>query len=575
MLAAHIPSLSTINQLPKPAPSSSHEMAPSSSSNNTINTTLNAPKLDIPARKPVALAGKPAIVAKTAPVPAQPATPASSKYPTIAIKPKPVPIAVLPKPSRPSTFKSTFDLNSRLSLKSEISLNINTSKKWVLPPRPRPGRKPTANQKSSPPPEVRLPSASSPKPSKICAKKRAKAVKKEEKPVGMAPSISNPPLVVKLEPEDTPMRKSATVDTMPTTVKIEPDLRPLAAPVAPNVTSHVKPFIPIKQQPLKPAKSSKDDMVYLQTTYLAKLKEQELIRNYIEVINNQIKELKFVQNGVISVDALNGDDTSTTAVPNKTAAEDLLPSSHEQLENINNMNDLNKFLNYLTKSTNIIHSVTKKFMTPKDEDESKVLDEQINYYLEIRSKYKLLKHQEVKSIEKLKRERQKLLKQNLEPPKPKSPPKPELSQLSILLSSVNSPDSPNGITNSTPSSFIPSLLRPLNSFGDMDDLNDMQFLNDSDGDFLNPTYLDDNTNLVNEEGVERTPDISSHDFYDNEMFTNLQEQKPEAEPEFEARPEPKVELKPTPKAEPKGKKKFNCGFCTNDTPCLCLDAEGF
>ena len=62
--------------------------------------------------------------------------------PALAIKPKPVPIAVLPKPSNQPI--STFDPNSRTtSLKNDISLNINTSKKWVLPPRPRPGRKPT------------------------------------------------------------------------------------------------------------------------------------------------------------------------------------------------------------------------------------------------------------------------------------------------------------------------------------------------------------------------------------------------------------------------------------------------
>lgn len=590
-----------MNSLPlaSPAPglSTLSKSASGSASNNTINTNINNTRANEDTTNGSSRS-MPSTTTKPAPVKVA----QNPKYSTIAIKPKPVPIAVLPKTSRPPSYKSTFDLNSRSSLKSDISLNINTSKKWVLPPRPRPGRKPTTSQKCSPPPELK---ATSPK----VPKKRSKLVKKEpassdKKSVVMSPSVSSPDTkpspVVKIESEDIFMKKSATVDSImkvdtlpvtnkkpgiadsvpiamkkpsPTPIKIEPDLM---IPGANRVQTNVKPLITLKQQPIKPLKPNKEDLIYLQNIYLSKLKEQELIRNYIEVINNQIKELNFVQSGVISLDALNGEHPATageSTVQNEAkSTKSILPSAHEQLENINNMNDLNKFLSYLTKSSNIIYSVTKKFMNQKNEDEAKVLEEQINHYLEKRSKYKTLKNQEVRTIEKLKKERQKqeLLKQKSPPsPKTETTPKLELTPSSILISSVNSPNSPPGISDSTPSAFIPSLLRPLKSFQDIDDLNDMQFLNGSDGDFLNQSYLDDNF----EEGeATNTQGLHYRDFYDNEMFTNL---KPEPKVAPVPQPQSKIEPKVETKVETKGKKKFNCGFCTNDTPCLCLDADEF
>ena len=102
----------------------------------------------------------------------------------------------------------------------------------------------------------------------------------------------------------------------------------------------------------------------MQMSYLSKLKEQEVIRNYIEVLTNQIKELSFVQNGVITFDALKSNvkynnkkiltSTTTSTGPGTTGAGGIPTSSsssstsssksrYDQLEAINNLNDLNKF----------------------------------------------------------------------------------------------------------------------------------------------------------------------------------------------------------------------------------------
>lgn len=255
--------------------------------------------------------------------------------PALAIKPKPVPIAVLPKPS--SQPISTFDPNSRTtSLKSDISLNINTSKKWVLPPRPRPGRKPTEE----------------------CPKRKKTH---GNAPSSLASSVCPSPSLPANQLR--PMNPSARQISAST-----PRQNTASAPATGTRLQPVRP------RPAVPESADSEEVNKLKLEYLAKLKEQQLILNYMEVITKQIKELNFVQNGVITFDALNAD------VRTKSRVGETKPPP-EQLEKINNINDLEKFLAYLTKSSNIIHSVTKKFMGLD-------LNHQLEQYMELREKWK-------------------------------------------------------------------------------------------------------------------------------------------------------------------------------------------
>lgn len=249
--------------------------------------------------------------------------------PAISIKPKPVPIAVS-MPNKPIT--TNFDMNSKSTLKSDISLNINTSKKWVLPPRPRPGRKPTANGEDSGNDVNASTTASiNSKPIRTNGKKKVKIGHNE---------------AIKIEDSDIRLNEGADASKSTTTT---------------SASLHL---------PKPVERSDPNQVADLKMDYLSQLKEQELIRNYIEVINNQINELKFVQNGVITFDALNSDNETRPQKMNQTntpiARSMTQPKSpmsqYEQLEKINNMNDLNKFLAYLTRSSNIIHSATKKFI---------------------------------------------------------------------------------------------------------------------------------------------------------------------------------------------------------------------
>ena len=252
--------------------------------------------------------------------------------PALAIKPKPVPIAVLPKPSNQPI--STFDPNSRTtSLKNDISLNINTSKKWVLPPRPRPGRKPTEE----------------------CPKRK--------KTQGGAPSSQASPVC---------QNTSITNQQRPINSRQITPSTPRQNTTAASGTG--QKLQPVRPRPVVAECTDSEEVNKLKLEYLAKLKEQQLILNYMEVITKQIKELNFVQNGVITFDALNADLRT-----NSRSGETKPPP--EQLEKINNINDLEKFLAYLTKSSNIIHSVTKKFMGLD-------LNSQLKQYLELREKWK-------------------------------------------------------------------------------------------------------------------------------------------------------------------------------------------
>lgn len=484
-------------------------------------------------------------------------SPPAPKYPKIqpAIAIKPRPIAVMPKPATQNASPVTLAAANYPSLEQakaplENPLNINTSKKWVLPPRPRPGRKPLAFSAENEPgtlPFTPLPSASSQsKSGKVSPKKKPKTYKKDEKSV--------------------PQKSCSALEALKshpynTHIPTPSHLQSLGA----KETS-VSPGVEPKMQDSRPIQALDS-----QVMYLARLKEQELIRNYIEALNNQIKELRFVQSGVISVDALDGNNTKQE-MPSEGSSQSAAfrtPLQHgnstqppvQQLEKINNMNDLNKFLSYVNKLTSIIHSVTKKFIG--DAKDLQSINTQIQHYLEIRSKYKLIKSQEMKSFEKMRKNSMSsvgIAKKGMKTPAPSS----------ILIS-------PNNSLNSTPGtggiefeefdiddsldiprnvSLQSHLLRPMNEFEFEDgDLFGVQ--NDRDS-FLNDKAFIEKVSLPAPEATSQT------------------RRNPELEKITKIKPEsvdmPKVPL--TAEKEPKkSKKKFNCGFCTNDTPCLCLDAE--
>lgn len=409
----------------------------------------------------------------------------SSKYsnikPAISIKPKPVPLGVS---TTSKSVATNFNMNSKSTLKSDISLNINTSKKWVLPPRPRPGRKPTATQEDSGYDSSCSPISNVPAPAKQNKNNGKKKVK-----IGIDEGIK--------------------VECCQTDAN-DPDVRNSIGNIAPATLSTEQP--------------DPNQVIDLKMNYLSKLKEQEMIRNYIDVINNQIKELRFVQNGVITFNALNSDNdikpqltsqTSTLTAKEMTQPKSAM-SQYEQLEKINNLNDLNKFLAYLTRSSNIIHSATKKFMG--DNNTEGHLNNQIQNYLDMRAMYKSNRTQEQRKIDKNRQDKNAI------------------------------PLTGNKQNIATKNGFIPSLLKPLNqNIESQDEISvnvveeDQNFSNQSD--FLDKLIIRDEI----EEDIIRS----------NEVIQEFDEVgKPIA----------------SKGASLKKLKSFSCGFCTNDS-CLCLDTE--
>lgn len=327
-----------------------------------------------------------------------------SKYakiqPAIAIKPKPT----LAFPPAKSTFNPRYNPAKPAALAQDDTLaNINTLRKWVLPPRPRPGRKPTAQQTSTLSP-----------PEKTATKKKMKVLRRDDadRATGaLSPAGAGPPAAYAAsQPTATPLRRAGSAPVSAT-----------AADAASPLAGHA-PAVP---------KQVED----LQLTYLARLKEQELIRNYIEVLTNQIKELRFVQSGVITFDALNTGSKLTPKAPV------LLPA--EQLDHINNIRDLDKHLAHLTTQLNVIHSVTKKFLGDSLAPQGSHLQLQIKHYLDL-----LAKHRGGNAS-----------MRPLVLPQLRTAPTPLASSL-----------------------FTPSLLRPLkmNLFEQEDEVIDVDIINDSD-----------------------------------------------------------------------------------------------
>lgn len=409
---------------------------------------------------------------------------ASTKYaniqPAIAIKPKP---AGTPK----STFNPTYNQKSTkpASFLQNDSL-INTSRKWVLPPRPRPGRKPTAG--------------GSPGPEKTAPKKKPK-VKREDTSNG-APA----PLEKSAEaPSTLPKRRVGSASGASATVtgvsggsphamlSKSPSSTPVAVtPAMASSGSVTASSSPKCQAPNTSTTNPGMQVNELQRSYLARLKEQELIKNYIDVLTNQIKQLRFVQSGVITFDVLN--DTSENNVRTK---KQLSPLSFELFDHINNIHDLDKYLAYLTTQLNVIHSVTKRINNingigvGRADQPSGLVLRQVRNYLDRRSQSSL---------------------------------SPETSSLSTPEASEN---------------FTPSLLQPLR----------MDTLDPEDN--LVVDIVSNNDALGGERGrlEETIPDLPV------DLMNLLHD-----------------DVKPVPEKKPR---KMGCGFCTNDTPCVCFDAENF
>lgn len=433
--------------------------------------------------------------------------------------------AIAPKPvaPQPSTFSPIVTSKSKpvnMQVSSSDSV-INTSKRWVLPPRPRPGRKPTSDEIKAKHAKV-SPVKTEPATDDIIKGPSPKRVKVYKKELDKYPTPTDSTVMRKT--------KSEAVKPSPPEIKVPiPELTP----------------------------DAKTEILNLKESYLAKLKEQELIRNYIEVISNQIKELSFVQNGVITFDALrntplssvkikkaNGNSFANMPGANATASK---PSSQDQLESINNLNDLNKFLGYLTRSSNLIHSVTKKKKTDKEE----ALNNQINYYVDIRSKFKTMQTNEMKKVNSLKKQQ--------------SCKRIEAKSSSILLSPSGSlPSSLSSTPGPAPtgspqrvssSKFTPDLLKPLHTTNLFDQ------------------EMDEVLDLM---GDDYTPKMEDELLMDDRDFMGMmREEDTDTMFEEEKLGSVKIHDKQSCMNESwiKKKLKLNCGFCTNDTPCLCLDAE--
>ncbi|ODV77286.1 uncharacterized protein CANTADRAFT_7768 [Suhomyces tanzawaensis NRRL Y-17324] len=447
-------------------------------------------------------------------------TATNAKYAKIQPAIAPKPMGAVPKPKTFSPVAILKNGKPAPSPKPDVNLNINTSKRWVLPPRPRPGRKPTlANEEDPKKQPLKVATSTSVVASdlgRISPKKRAKVCKKEDE---------GPTLV---KPDDPGLMASVVAsETLASSLSVPPS-RTL------STTSAALPPPPppvLKTDP-------KTELNDLKLTYLNKLKEQELIRNYMEVITNQIKELNFVQSGVITFDALktnrikkaNGSSVSVSTPLAKT-------TNYDQLESINNLNDLNKFLGYLTRSSNIIHSATKQ--TNKSEDADSILNQQIHHYLNVRSQFKSMQMEETKKLHSLKEQTQ-------------------IKKKPVLLGIDKS------AVETKPSSILSNSSLSKNAFSpDLLGMRGTNLFDETDNDLL--------IDLVNDDF-----NRESHDLILDEFLDSAKVDLDQSRLEIEEQQLGNVKIYDKNEAPPKvikKKLKLNCGFCTNDTPCLCLDAE--
>ncbi|KAI5963307.1 uncharacterized protein KGF55_003099 [Candida pseudojiufengensis] len=597
----------TVNSSPKPIQFSTKPNPTTPNTQTKLNPKLQPQKQ--PIRQPQAIAPK---YTKIQP----------------AIAPKPVPIM-------PSTSKFNPIPNGKilLSMKSsftkDTSGGLNTSKRWILPPRPRPGRKPTGNEcteKITKTPTTTVINKRKPKLKTDVVEppmyQQQQKIVNQPLPVNKSIPINQNVSNVKVnhqiksvnqtpikqeERSNTTPEKSITTGAIQATANVEKQTIPSSGTMSkqtvkentnkdtnllqqkqqpqkliptPNITSAtstttnnsvVTTPISNKQTPPPPTIKSNDPNVHmmeLKMSYLSKLKEQEIIRNYIEVLKNQIKELSFVQNGVITFDALKNNVKMNYTTTNNQSKRLLSNTKSDQLESINNLNDLNKFLNYLSKSSDIIKSVQKQSSNMSTSDS---LNYQIDNYVELRNKFKLLNtsnnHTTNPTKKSVERNDGTITPKTIGPIKSSFTPDllrplkasnlfndPNLELMDIELQTETIEESPS--TNSKQSQEdLSSINLNTESGKSKNDLNDIDFFVD-EHDFLNKLVLEDNK-------IKEEIELGKVEIYnkneDNENTGNNQFNE-------ELRNNDNDLLY-------KKKLKFNCGFCTNDTPCLCFDSD--
>ncbi|CAH2351048.1 hypothetical protein CLIB1423_02S11078 [[Candida] railenensis] len=548
-----------------------------------------------------------------------------------AIKPKPVPIAMLPKPVHKSYFDPTPNL------KSSIQLNVNTSKKWVLPPRPRPGRKPTSGHGDDINGQVSTPTLSQ---TQTQTQSSVQSPNSGQAPPNAVASASynsklSPKKKSKVTMEDESMKiisqlqqqfPNISANTLASVAAV-----PVAVPSAAGAISSPDATTTIPIQATNQSASTtvtsppitSNTIKNLKIYYVSKIKEQELVKNYIEVINKQIKELKFVQNGVITFDALNNDEKSQSNPhsnqqnqnqnQNQVQAQNQQPSQlqqqlqqrqisspqlssagvgmtsglglsslgqsgpYEQLERINNINDLNKFLSYLTKSSNIIHSVTKKYNI-SDEN----LDSQIKAFLDKKAKtkqqQKLQQQQQQQRAEQAQKSKvssvgsvglgrkngsspsSMLLKSSLEMNTPLKSIEEDFSDDGIDVFSIlkETPTIPSGLE-----------MEELFTINELEDyiLID-KGLNREDGQGSVPIQ-------ANQGNGHKFQDYSAQDQPGNRDVTPVAGQEQVEQHQHQHQHQQSNQGSDSSKHQPtkRSKKVSSCGFCSNGTPCLCLDAD--
>lgn len=571
--------------------------------------------------------------------------------------------AIAPKPtsSVPLTTKfnpipsSKFQLLMKSSLSSQDATNLNTSKKWILPPRPRPGRKRTGGECDK---IVKAQTNATKRKAKIKLEAGCKTgdgkEKLEKTTLGSSSTTARTTASNPTTKKEVDTGGSATADfvntskgttrktqitamstvTQPlsTEIKREPITVATAlsktattpettqsrsqtngiTPLVSDLKSNLKPLMLVPAPPAPPPPTTKSEdpkahMTELKLSYLAKLKEQEIIRNYVEVLTNQIKELSFVQNGVITFDALK--NSSKVTPDSQRITSTLSKSKCDQLDSINNLNDLNKFLNYLSKSSDIIKSAKRQpnehTATPDN------LNQQIDSYVQLRQRFKMLNQQNGKKINKKKACKQQQQQQvdnskDAEPtasssasattPKhasPKSPFTPDLLRPLNASNLFNDPNldmmemdlqtetikaSPSTAEILTDNNEVKSAGDGLTmefegtKYGDNDvggdagggDGDNGEFFHIDEHDFLSRLALDDTTEepdlgevVIHKQNGGRSSDATDvNGLEDKGIATEVNNRTPATNDMIMRK-----------------KVKFNCGFCTNDTPCLCFDSD--
>ncbi|KAG5417290.1 hypothetical protein I9W82_004923 [Candida metapsilosis] len=565
--------------------------------------------------------------------------------------------AIAPKPSNsvPVTTKfnpipsSKFQLSMRPSL-SQDAKNLNTSKKWILPPRPRPGRKRTGSEsdkvtkapatvvrrKSKPKtgPNTAIHSNDNPEKSMMrtnsaMATAPTTAIEngmdRSAAPTGLADSkdvakSQEPFLSTQSRAKALPLEKGASltlltkntseVEGAVTTkssneMKLDAEIKQVSkprsqSPPAPTPAAAAAAAAPPPPPPPIKQEDPEIQMTELKVSYLAKLKEQEIIRNYVEVLTNQIKELSFVQNGVITFDALK--NTPKVNPNSQRITSTLTKSKCDQLDSINNLNDLNKFLNYLSKSSDIIKSAKRQptdNAAPPDN-----LNQQIDNYVQLRNRFKMLSQENSK-----KGSKKKMNKHQAD----------STENARHTASSSSSAITPKNASPKSP--FTPDLLRPLNASNLFNDPNldmmemDLQtetieaspstaeILADNDklkttsdsltmefesskfgvdgnadgGEFFHVDEHDFLSKLVLDDGDGATTPSEEPDL--GEVVIHKQNGEKSSDANGSSSHDDEKEAEPLKRDQVtndmimKKKMKFNCGFCTNDTPCLCFDSD--